>query len=185
MLKALLPHIAVATCCGVGSVAAQAHVDIARSSVTATLTQMNVPVDGRFRRFDANIAFDPAHPEAAAASIDVNTASYDLGDDSFNSEARNKEWFESAVYPRATFRSTSVKGAGKNAVDVAGQLTVKGAMVNVVVRVTFSHQGNDEVFDGTLPIRRSQFKLGTGEWADSSVVSDTVKVQFHIVNTSQ
>lgn len=39
---------------------ALAQVDLAKSSVTATSKQMNVPVEGKFKKFSAQISFDPA-----------------------------------------------------------------------------------------------------------------------------
>lgn len=51
----------------------------------------------------------------------------------------------------------------------------------MVVPVTIASQGNTQTFDGTLPIKRSQFDVGTGEWKDTSVVADEVVIKFHIV----
>ena len=36
----------------------------AQSEIVFTSRQMGVPVDGRFRKFDAQVAFDPKKPEA-------------------------------------------------------------------------------------------------------------------------
>lgn len=160
---------------------AYAQVDVAKSSVTATLKQMNVPVEGKFKQFDAQVHFDPAKPASASAQVSVDAASYDLGDESFNSEARSKTWFDALAYPKATFRSSSVKPAGDNKYSVAGKLTIKGKTLDVIVPVSVSQQAGQQVFDGTLPIRRSQFAVGTGEWKDTSVVADEITIQFHLV----
>ena len=45
-------------------------VDRAKSSIRFVTTQMNVPVEGQFKRFDATVAFDPAAP-CATFSDDV------------------------------------------------------------------------------------------------------------------
>ena len=39
-------------------------VDTTRSSIRFVTRQMNVPVEGQFKRFEATVAFDPAKPEA-------------------------------------------------------------------------------------------------------------------------
>lgn len=165
--------------------AACAQVDATKSAVTATLKQMNVPVDGKFKKFDAQIRFDPANATASTAQVSVDVASYDLGDESFNTEARGKSWFDAATYPKATFRSTSVQPAGGNKYTVAGKLTIKGKTADVVVPVSVSQQGAQQVFDGVLPIRRTQFDVGTGEWKDTSVVADEVTIKFHVVSARQ
>src|SRR3990167_9257360 len=38
----------------------------ASSEIAFTSKQMGVPVDGKFRKFDAKVAFDPKKPEAAS-----------------------------------------------------------------------------------------------------------------------
>jgi polyisoprenoid-binding protein YceI len=64
---------------------------------------------------------------------------------------------------------------------VTGKLTIKGKSQTVVVPVTVTQQGATQAFDGALPIKRTQFDIGTGEWKDTSVVADEVVIKFHIV----
>jgi polyisoprenoid-binding protein YceI len=158
-----------------------AQVDVSKSTVTATSKQMNVPVEGKFGKFTAQITFDPARPAAGTAQISIDTGSYDLGDESYNDEVRGKEWFDSKTYPAATFVSSAIAPAGGNQFKVTGKLTIKGKSQTVTVPVTVVQQGATQTFDGSLPIRRSQFDVGTGEWKDTSVVADEVVIKFHIV----
>jgi polyisoprenoid-binding protein YceI len=160
---------------------AHAQVDSSKSTVTATSKQMNVPVDGTFKKFTAQLSFDPAKPAAGSARLSINTASYDLGDESYNEQVRGKEWFDAAQYPDATFVSSAIAPAGGNQFKVTGTLTIKGKSQNVTVPVTVAQQGSTQSFDGALPIKRSQFDIGTGEWKETSVVADEVVIKFHIV----
>lgn len=160
---------------------AHAQVDTSKSTVIATSKQMNVPVDGTFRKFTAQLNFDPAKPAAGSAKLSIDTASYDLGDASYNDQVRGKEWFDAAQFPNATFVSSAIAPAGGNQFKVSGTLTIKGKSQNVTVPVTVTQQGTTQSFDGTLPIKRSQFDIGTGEWKDTSVVADEVVIKFHIV----
>ncbi|KXU90788.1 polyisoprenoid-binding protein [Paraburkholderia monticola] len=161
--------------------AALAQVDVAKSSVTATSKQMNVPVEGKFGKFTAQLSFDPAKPAAGSAQIDIDVGSYDLGDESYNEQVRGKDWFDAKTWPSATFVSSAIAPAGGNQFKVTGKLTIKGKSETVVVPVTVSQQGATRTFDGALPIKRSQFDVGTGEWKDTSVVADEVVIKFHIV----
>ena len=160
---------------------AHAQVDTSKSTVTATSKQMNVPVEGTFKKFTAQLDFDPAKPAAGSARLSIDTASYDLGDDSYNQQVRGKEWFDTAHYPNATFVSSAIAPAGSNQFNVSGTLTIKGKSENVTVPVTVAQQGTTQSFDGALPIKRSQFDIGTGEWKDTSVVADEVVIKFHII----
>ncbi|SAK70328.1 YceI family protein [Caballeronia ptereochthonis] len=161
--------------------AAHAQVDMSKSSVIATSKQMNVPTDGKFNKFTAQIAFDPAKPTAGTANITIDTGSYDLGDDDYNKQVRGAEWFDAGKYPSATFVSSAIAPAGGNKYNVTGKVTIKGKSQTVTVPVTVTQQGATETFDGSLPIKRTQFDVGTGEWKDTSIVADDVVIKFHIV----
>ncbi len=108
------------------AVAAPLKTDPAKSSVTATFKQMNVPVEAKFKKFTAAIDYDAAKPDAAKASVDIDTASIDLGEAEMNKEVAKKEWFNAAQFPKATFVSSSIKPAGAGKLTVAGKLTIKG-----------------------------------------------------------
>lgn len=161
---------------------AHAQVDLSKSKVTATSKQMNVPVEGTFKKFTAQLDFDPARPTAGSAKLSIDTASYDLGDESYNQQVRGKDWFNTAQFPDATFVSSAIAPAGGNQFKVSGTLTIKGKSENVTVPVTVTQQGATQTFDGTLPIKRGQFDVGSGEWKDTSVVADEVLIKFHLVD---
>jgi polyisoprenoid-binding protein YceI len=160
---------------------ASAQVDVAKSAITATSKQMNVPVEGKFKKFDAKVAFDPAKPSAGSAQLNIDVGSYDLGDDSYNEQVRGKEWFDTKTYPKATFVSSSISPAGGNKFNVTGTLTIKGKSQQVTFPMTLAQQAGAQAFDGALPISRLKFDVGTGEWKDTSTVADEVTIKFHIV----
>ena len=160
---------------------ALAQVDTANSSVTATSKQMNVPVEGKFGKFTAQVKFDPARPAEGSAQLNIDVSSYDLGDETYNDQVRGKEWFDAKTYPSATFVSSAIAPAGGNQYKVTGKLTIKGKSQTVTVPVSITQQGATQTFDGSLPIKRTQYDIGSGEWKDTSVVADDVVIKFHIV----
>lgn len=160
---------------------ALAQVDAAKSSVIAVSKQMGVPVEGKFRRFSAQVRFDPAKPADGRASIEIDIASFDLGDADFNRETTKKEWFDAAKHPKATFVTTAIKPAGAGKFEAAGKLTIKGITRDVVAPVSFKAEGGQQVFEGVLPIKRLAFNIGEGEWKDTSTVADDVQIRFRIV----
>ncbi len=164
---------------------ALAQVDAAKSSVVAVSKQMGVPVEGKFRRFSAQVSFDPARPAEGRASIEIDIASFDLGDADFNRETVKPEWFNAAKFPKATFVTSAIKPAGPGKFDAAGKLTIKGKTLDVVAPVTFKAEGGQQVFEGTLPIRRLQFNIGEGEWKDTATVADDVQIKFRIVTAKK
>lgn len=155
----------------------------AQSHVSATFWQLNVPVEAPFTRFVANVDYDATRPALTRAGVTLETASLDLGDATMNAEVAKPEWFDAARYPKATFVTTSVKPAGPGKLTVNGTLTIKGRAQDVSFPLNVSTNGASYVFDGQLPIRRTAFKVGEGEWGDTSLVADQVVIKFHVTAT--
>jgi len=170
------------------SIHASSAAEPAKSTVSAVFKQMNVPVEGRFNKFVADVHFNPANVGAASAKIDVDVASFDIGSPDYNQEVAGDEWFDAAHFPHATFvssRITPAAGGASGAYAAAGKLTIRGKSADVVVPVQFHQDGANQVFDGTLPIKRLTYGIGTGEWKDTSVVADDVQIKFHIVTAAR
>lgn len=178
-----MKKIALVSLMGVALAASAAALktDPAKSTVTATFKQMNVPVDAKFKKFSANIDYDAAKPDTSKASVEVDTGSMDLGDPEYNKEVGKKEWFNAAQFPKATFVSTAIKSAGAGKLTVTGKLTIKGKTADVSFPLTVKADGKNQVFDGALPIKRLTYNIGEGEWKDTSMVADDVVIKFHVV----
>lgn len=151
------------------------------SSVTFFYKQMNVPLDGKFNRFSAQISFDPAKIDKAQAHIDINVASIDTGSAEANEEVVGKQWFNAKAFPTASFVSTGIKALGGNRYQASGKLSIKGKTLDVVTPVTFQQAGSRGVFDGTFSIKRLDYAIGEGEWTDVSTVANEIQIKFHIV----
>jgi polyisoprenoid-binding protein YceI len=166
---------------GAVTMPALAQIDLAKSSVTATAKQLGVPIEGTFKKIGAAITFVPSQLAKSSAKIDIDVGSYDMGSPEYNKEVTGKEWFDAAKFPKASFVSSSISAAGTDKYTVAGKLSLKGRVVDVSLPVTVKTGKGIQTFDGTLPIKRTAFNIGDGEWKDTSVVADDVVIRFHIV----
>jgi polyisoprenoid-binding protein YceI len=165
----------------VASAAPAQTIDSSRSSVSATFKQMGVPVEGKFKKVGGRVGYDPANPAAAQAKVDVDVASFDLGDAQYNHEVQQKDWFDGVRFPAASFVSTSVKSAGAGHLEVGGKLTIKGRSVNVNVPLNVRSDAGATMFEGSVPIRRLAFAIGEGEWKDTALLADEVIVKFRLI----
>lgn len=150
----------------------------AKSSIRFVTKQMNVPVEGAFRRFDATVSFDPAKPEATRAEFEVDLASIDLGNPEGETEARRKPWLNVEAFPKAKFTATGVKATGPNRYEATGPLSIKGATQAVVAPFTLATVGGERVVEGQFAVKRLAFKVGEGAWSDTDTVADEVLVRF-------
>jgi polyisoprenoid-binding protein YceI len=176
LLAALLGGVAFPACADQKLVAAQ-------SEIAFTSKQMGVPVDGRFRKFDAQVAFDPKQPEAAKIAFTIDLASASLGTAETEAELAKPDWFNTKAFPQATFVSSGVKALGGGRFDVSGKLGIKSVGRDVVVPVTLVQAGGNTTASGTFAIKRLDFKIGEGDWKDTSMVADAVQVKFKLVLT--
>jgi len=160
------------------AVAATSGIDAARSRVTATFRQMNVPVEGGFKIVRGTIDFDPKNLKAARARIEIDTASFDLGAPEYEAELHGKEWFDTQAYPKASFVSSSVSAVGPNRFEATGKFTLKGKTQEIKVPFTVRSDGGARVFEGDLPISRKAFEIGSAEW--DGTLEDKVVVKFRV-----
>jgi polyisoprenoid-binding protein YceI len=170
-----------------GAVALPAHADQkllpAQSEIAFTSKQMGVPVDGKFRKFDAQVAFDPKQPEAANIAFTIDLASVSIGLAETEAELAKPDWFNTKAFPQATFQSTGVKALGGGKFDVAGKLSIKSIGRDVVVPVTMAQSAGNTTASGTFAIKRLDYRIGDGDWKDTSMVADAVQVKFRLVLT--
>lgn len=152
-----------------------------KSRISFVSRQMSVPVEGVFKKFAAELRFNPARPEAGTARIDIELASIDAGSAEANDEVRGRSWFSVAEFPRATFVSSSVRALGAGQFEAAGKMTIKGKTMDM--RAPFSLGEDQGVLniDGVFTLKRLDFGIGSGLWSDTSVVADEVQIRFHFV----
>ena len=71
-----------------------------------------------------------------------------------------------------------VKGPGRY--EVAGKLTIKGAAQDIVVPVALAQNGASGTATGSFTLKRLAFRIGEGEWADTTMLADDVTVRFKL-----
>lgn len=155
----------------------------AQSEIVFISKQMGVPVDGRFKRFDAQLTFDPKKPAESKIAFSVDLTSVSTGATETETELAKPGWFDSKKFAQATFESSAVKGLGGGRFEVAGKLGIKGVARDVIVPVTIVQAGAATTVSGAFVIKRLAYRIGDGEWNDTSLVADDVQVKFKLALT--
>lgn len=156
-------------------------VDVAKSHIRFVTKQMNVPVEGRFRKFDATVTFDPKKPEATKAEFEVDLTSIDLGSSDGEAESQRPLWFDTKQFPKAKFTVVSVKAAAPGKYEAAGTLTLKGVSQPLSTAFTLAEAGGLRTVEGTFTLKRLQYRIGEKQWADTDTVADDVVVRYKFV----
>jgi len=162
---------------------AEQKLQAAKSDIVFVSKQMGVPVEGRFKSFDAQISFDPAKPASGKISFSVDMASASLGAKETDAEVQKSDWFSTAKFAKAGFQSTAIKKTAPGKYEVSGKLSIKGVSQDIVVPVSLTQTGGLTTAVGSFAIKRLGFKIGDNEWSDTSLVADEVQVKFNFVLT--
>ncbi|MBC7610038.1 MAG: YceI family protein [Polaromonas sp.] len=156
----------------------------AQSEITFVARQMGVPLDGKFGKFEAQIALDMKKPEAGKVVFTIDLGSAAVGDAETVKELKTPEWFNVGKFPVATFSSASIKQTGVGKLEVGGTLSIKGNVKPLTVPVTLiPGAGGVTLAQGSFSLKRVDFKIGEGDWADVSIVANDVFVRFKLAVT--
>lgn len=179
---AALPALAFATAAMPAAAGPATKLVADKSQIVFVSKQMGVPMEGTFKKFDAQIAFDPKKPEGGTVALQIDTASAGFGVPMSDAELPKAPWFDAAKFPQASFQSSAIKALGDGKFEMAGKLTIKGTAkyVTVPVSIVVPAGGNHAVATGSFTIQRLDYKVGDGEWTDTSVVGNEVQVRFKL-----
>ena len=156
------------------------HLNANQSKISFSFKQMGVPVEGTFRKLSAEIQLDTQHPENTTGKFEIDLNSVDIPSPEANGEVRNKTWFNAAVFPKATLSIQKLQPLGGEQFKVQAQLNIKGKTQNLSFPLTIKKTGDGASVDGQTTIKRLDFAIGEGEWADIDTIANEVLVRFSI-----
>ncbi|MGH8315507.1 MAG: YceI family protein [Steroidobacterales bacterium] len=155
---------------------------IDKSEIGFVSKQMGVNVEGRFRRWKANIVFLPGNLARSKAEFDIELGSVDLASDEAETEVKRPSWFDTAKFPIARFVSSSIKDLGGGKYEVIGKLTLKGVARDAVVPIVLGKDAaGNSVAEGNFTIKRLDYRIGDADWADPDTVANEVVVRVRMV----
>ena len=151
-----------------------------KSEIKFISRQMGVDVEGRFRKFEGDVVFKPADLAKSSARIEVDLASIDLGSTDSEQEVKGKDWFLVSSFPKGTFQTTSIKLKSPDHYEAIGKFTLKGIHKDMVVPITTKQINGHTIAEGQFNLKRTDFKIGQGIWADPEAVGIEITVIFRL-----
>ena len=179
--RSFIPPLATMLMTATGG--ASAHgVLIDKSEIRFVSKQKGGNVEGRFRKWKANVDFRPKDLPRSRAGFEIDLASIDLASEESESEIRRPIWFDTAKFPIARFASSEVRDVGGDRYEIAGTLSMKGVAKDVVVPVKLNKDaGGNSVAEGEFTIKRLEYRVGEGMWADTDTIANEVTVRVRMV----
>lgn len=157
------------------------NVDAAHSTLTFTNSYQNVQYTGQFKRFTAKIDYDPADLAHAKFDVSVDITSLDTRNAERDHAALGADFFDTAKFPRAHFVTSAFHEAAGGKVVADGTLTLRGVSKPAELQVQFTPHGDTATLDVTAQLNRLDFGIGSGQWADPSLIGNGVTVHGHLL----
>lgn len=120
---------------------------------------------GRFNEFSGEFSYDPASPESASISVDIQTSSVDSNHAERDKHLRGDKFLGVEEFPTAKFESTRVEVVSEDKAKVYGNLTLKDVTKEVVLEVDRVGMGDDPWggyrvgFEGRTKFRMKDFNI--------------------------
>ncbi len=157
------------------------------SRLSFVAVQAGSPFSGSFGAFDAKIVFGADALADSSFNVHVVLKSVDTDYPDRDEILRGREFFDVAVYPEATFVARQFIAREAGAFVASGVLTIKGVAQPLELPFTFSPSASvpgQWVLQGSAPVNRLDFGVGTGEWSDPKWLGHEVTVSFELLLNS-
>ncbi len=159
--------------------------NIAESRLSFAPSFEGLPINGGFNQFSVSYS-TLSNGQPASLLVKVVIGSVDLSNEDLNQAVQAVDWFDTETYPQAIFSSQNiVADSSGNDFLATGTLTLKGAEKPVEVPFKWRDLGQGKAsMAGELILGRSDFAIGTGEWASGDQIGLAVRVWFDVLLVS-
>jgi polyisoprenoid-binding protein YceI len=125
-------------------------------------------VSGHFSKVSGTLYFDPLKIAESSVEAEIEVASICTGVEKRDDDLRSPKYFDAEKYPKITFKSSRVEGAGLDHCLAHGDLTIHGVTRSATLDVRYagpSHfQDDDRMyttfgFQATTRVNREDFGM--------------------------
>jgi polyisoprenoid-binding protein YceI len=169
-------------------------IDSSHSQITFSVRHMMISnVHGRFENFTGEVDFNENDPAKSTVSVEIDTNSINTRDPQRDGHLKSPDFFNSAEFPVATFKSTRMEKVNDSHGKIYGILTIRGVSHEVVLTTEYAGQSKmwgktSAGFSASTRINRKDFGLNwnqvlesggilVGEEVNLSIELEIVKVE--------
>lgn len=172
----LLAALALAT----GAAHAADYIQAPGSDLRFSGSYQGEVFSGTFPGFVTRMRFDPAKPASGRLDVSIPLASATTRNPDYDGELRGSAFFDSRKYPQARYTAVKFRALGDNRFAADGMLNLRGVSKPVTLTFTWT-AGAKPVLNGTATVKRLAFGVGGGEWADTRLIPDDIKIGTRVV----
>lgn len=176
------PALALAACLALASTSAAAvdYTQAAGSTLAFAGTTQGEAFSGRFPGFSTRLSFDPQQLAGARLEVNIALASATTGNRDYDTELRGGAFFATGRFPQARYSATRFRSLGGNRYAADGTLRLRGISKPVTLNFSWA-PGAQPVLTGQATVKRLDFGIGAGDWADPSLISNEISISTKVV----
>jgi len=159
------------------------QIDYAASHIIFSGSQSGAEFEGVWQSWSADMHFAADQIDKSSFTVTVDTTSAATQDVDRDTTLADPDWFDSANFPEAYFRTGHFSDPGDGTYVADGQLTIKGVASPVQLAFRVAIQDGKQVLTGSAQLDRLALGVGTGEWLDTIWVGQDVTVQVRVEAT--
>lgn len=135
---------------------------------------------GKFGGFNTTLSFDPAKLAGSKLDVTINLAGSATGNGERDSTLLGADFFNVAKFAQARYTASKFRALGGNQYAADGTLTLRGVTKPVTLTFTWT-PGAQPVLNGKATVKRLDFGVGGGDWADTGTIPNEVAVSTKVV----
>ncbi len=143
------------------------------SDIRFQISNAGLTVDGTLSGLEADLDFDPAHPEAAHLRASVPVSSIKTGIGLRDKHLQKPDYFDAERFPLLTLQSKAIRKIGPGKYEGTFDLTMKGSTHEVQLPFTVSAAHE---FSGQLKVNRLDYGIGK----KSLILSNDVIISLRV-----
>jgi polyisoprenoid-binding protein YceI len=166
-------------------------IDPTHSELSFSIRHFVSRVRGQFNVWSGTIVADPDDWGLASVEVTAQTSSIYTNNERRDADLRSPNHFDAAANPTVTFRSKKVTRYAGDSVAMAGNLTIHGVTMPVVIRghlngITGAPGKRLAGFDAETTINRQDFNMTWNRVVEgSAMLSDEVKIEIDVAAVEQ
>ena len=135
---------------------------------------------GKFSNFTTTLNFDPAKLASSKLDVVIPLAGTKTGNADRDSTLLDTDFFNVGKFAQARYTATKFRSLGGNQYAADGTLSLRGVSKPVTLTFTWT-PGAQPILNGKATVKRLDFGVGGGDWADTTTLPNEVAVSTKVL----
>ena len=135
---------------------------------------------GTFPGFQTKLSFDPANLANAKLDVTIPLAGAKTGNADRDSTLQDADFFNVSKFAQARYTATTFRSLGDGRYAANGTLELRGVRKPVTLNFTWT-PGEKPLLVGKATVKRLDFGVGGGDWADTAAIPNDVAISTRVV----